>query len=208
MLESAMIKAITFDLDGVYFLNGKSNFIVNLGTKYGISEDEAKRVFLKSEQMNVLYKTGKMSDEEFWTWAKNEWNLADNWQKLPELMIEGYEVNEEVVPIVKAAREKGYKTVICSSNFPARIEGLQKRFGFLDNFDAWTLSYEVGHNKPDKELFAELVGRSGLEAPEIAFADDLQMTVDVAKEVGISAFLYENFDQFMGELKKLGVEIE
>jgi putative hydrolase of the HAD superfamily len=208
MLESAMIKAITFDLDGVYFLNGKSNFIANLQTKYGVSEDEAKRVFLKSEQMNVLYKTGKMSDEEFWTWAKNEWKISDDWQKLPELMIEGYEVNEEVVPIVKAARGKGYKTVICSSNFPARIEGLQKRFGFLNNFDAWALSYEVGHNKPDKELFEELVRRSGLDASEITFADDLQITVDAAKEVGISAFLYENFDQFMGELKKLGVEIE
>ena len=202
-----MIKAITFDLDGVYFQNGKSNFIANLGKKYGVSEDEAKRVFLKSDQMNTDYKTGKMSDEEFWTWAKNEWNISDEWQKLPELMIEGYEVNENVVSIVKTVREKGYKTVICSSNFPARIEGLQKRFGFLHNFEAWALSYEVGHNKPDKELFEELVRRSDVEANEIAFADDFEPTVMSAKVVGISAFLYENFDQFLGELRKLGVEI-
>lgn len=207
MLESAMIKAITFDLDGVYFQNGKSNFIANLGKTYSVSEDEAKRVFLKSDQMNILYKTGKMSDEEFWSWAKNEWKITDEWQKLPQLMIEGYEVNEEVVKIVKTAREKGYKTVICSSNFPSRINGLQMRFGFLDNFDAWALSYEVGHNKPDKELFEELVNRAGVEASEIAFADDLDVTVQAAKEVGISAFLYTDFDQFMGELVRLGVKI-
>ena len=45
-----MIKVITFDLDGVYFPNGKANFISALG-KLGISEDEVKRVFLKSPQI-------------------------------------------------------------------------------------------------------------------------------------------------------------
>lgn len=54
-----MIKAVCFDLDGVYFLNGKTNFINSL--KYlGVSENEAKRVFLKSDQMNKQYKLGKM----------------------------------------------------------------------------------------------------------------------------------------------------
>ncbi len=45
------IKVITFDLDGVYFPNGKANFIKSL-ENLGVSEDEAKRVFLKSTQMN------------------------------------------------------------------------------------------------------------------------------------------------------------
>ena len=37
-----MIKAICFDLDGVYFLNGKSNFIKAL-VDLGVPEDEAAR---------------------------------------------------------------------------------------------------------------------------------------------------------------------
>ncbi|MFA6270722.1 MAG: hypothetical protein WC657_05980 [Candidatus Paceibacterota bacterium] len=68
------IKVITFDLDGVYFPNGKANFIKSL-ENLGVSEDEAKRVFLKSPQMNQEYKNGKMTDEEFWTWAVSEWKL-------------------------------------------------------------------------------------------------------------------------------------
>ena len=42
-----MIKAITFDLDGVYFPNGKANFIKAL-VNLGVAEDEAKRVFFRS----------------------------------------------------------------------------------------------------------------------------------------------------------------
>ena len=201
-----MIKAITFDLDGVYFINGKSNFISNLG-KLGVSEDEAKRVFLQSDEMNKLYKEGKMTDEEFWSWASKEWKLDKTPRELMELLISGYEVDESVDEIVKNVRANGYKTLICTSNFPARINGLQERFKFLDNFDAWALSYEVGFNKPAKELFEELVKKSGVNANEIVFADDHQENVDGAKAVGIEAFFYEGFDKFIEKLKELGVNV-
>ena len=201
-----MIKAITFDLDGVYFVNGKSNFISNLG-KLGVSESEAKRVFLQSDEMNNVYKVGKMTDKEYWSWAAKEWKLNNTPKELMELLISGYEVDEGVVEIVKKVKESGYKTLICTSNFPARINGLQKKFKFLDNFDAWSLSYEVGFNKPAKELFKELVRKSGVEASEIVFADDHKPSVDSAREIGIEAFFYEGFDKFMEKLVELGVKI-
>lgn len=203
-----MIKAVTFDLDGVYFVNGKENFIKNLGIRFGISEDEAKRVFLRSDEMNNLYKTGKMTDKDFWTFAALEWKIDLDWQQLPKLMIEGYEVDTRVVETVKQVRKNGYKTLICSSNFPARINGLQERFGFLDDFDTWALSYEVGFNKPDKRLYEALVEKSGFEAGEIVYSDDDEVRAGVAKEVGLSAFVYQSFDQFVGELRKMGVNWE
>ncbi len=201
-----MIKAITFDLDGVYFVNGKSNFIANLG-KLGVSESEAKRVFLESHEMNNLYKVGKMTDDEFWTWAGKEWNLSLKPQELIDLLISGYEVDDSVVEVVKKVRKNGYKTLICTSNFPARINGLQKRFKFLDNFDVWALSYEVGFNKPTKELFEELIRKSNVKANEIIFADDHDENVEGAKKVGIHAFIYEGFDKFIEKLKTLGVNV-
>lgn len=201
-----VIKAITFDLDGVYFPNGKANFIKALGN-LGISEDEAKRVFLKSDQMNKLYEIGKMTDEEFWTWVAKEWKIDKSPQELIELLIDSYDVDPNVVEIVTGVRKNGYKTLICSSNFPARINGLQKKFRFLDDFDAWVLSYEIGFNKPSKELFEELIKKSGVSAEEIVFADDRAENIDSAKSVGITTFLYENFDKFIDQLKSLGVKI-
>jgi FMN phosphatase YigB (HAD superfamily) len=69
-----MIEAITFDLDGVYFPNGKTNFLKALQDR-GVSEGEAKRVFLKSDEMNNQYKLGKMSDKDYWMWAASEWGI-------------------------------------------------------------------------------------------------------------------------------------
>ena len=200
------IKVITFDLDGVYFPNGKANFIKSL-ENLGVSGDEAKRVFLKSPQMNQEYKNGKMTDEEFWNWAISEWKLAITWQEVTRLLIDDYYVDENVVSTVKKLREAGYKTAICSNNFPARINGLQDRFGFLDDFDVVVLSYEVGESKPSKKIFEELVRKSEVEAGPIVFADDNPDNLDGAKEVGITTFLYEGFEKYLDQLKSVGVSI-
>lgn len=201
-----MIKAICFDLDGVYFLNGKSNFIKTL-IELGVSEDEAKRVFLKSDQMNKQYKLGKMTDDAFWSWALREWKLNLTIGEVVELLIKGYETNEPAVEYVKNVRKAGYKTVICSNNFPARINGLQNRFKFLDDFDVVVLSYEVGIDKPNKEIFQQLISKSEVKADEIVYSDDDESKMDGAKELGINTFLYTDFDAFVKHLESLGVKI-
>lgn len=201
-----MIKAICFDLDGVYFLNGKSNFIKSL-IKLGVSEDEAKRVFLKSDQMNKQYKLGKMTDDEFWTWALNEWNVSLSVKEIIDLLIEGYETNEPAVKYVKDVRNAGYRTVICSNNFPARINGLQQKFGFLNDFDVVVLSYEVGIDKPNKEIFQSLVEKTGVKPDEIVYSDDDDSKMLGASELGIQTFLYTDFEAFIQRLKNLGISI-
>ena len=201
-----MIRAITFDLDGVYFVNGKSNFITSLGN-LGVSETEAKRVFLQSDEMNLQYKTGKMTDEEFWSWALKEWKLSLSVTEVVDLLIRGYEVDEQVVEIVKKVRVLDYKTLVCTNNFPARISGLQKRFGFLNNFDVVVVSCEEGYIKPQKELFEALIHKSGVAPQEIFIADDYEAALETAKSLGIETLYYTDFAGFLARLRELGVAI-
>ncbi|MDD5731951.1 MAG: HAD-IA family hydrolase [Patescibacteria group bacterium] len=201
-----MIKAITFDLDGVYFINGKENFVKNL-VKLGVSEDEARRVFLKSDKMNKEYKRGLIDDNGFWSWAIKEWGLNLSVQEISDLLISGYELNKTIVHYVHKSKLKGYKNCICTNNFPARIEGLKNRFHFIDNFDVKVLSYEVGELKPNPIMFEELIRQSGVKPEEIAYADDSEANVEEAKKLGINAFFYENNEQFISELNKMGAEL-
>jgi putative hydrolase of the HAD superfamily len=201
-----MIKVICFDLDGVYFINGKKNFIANLVSR-GVTEEEAIRVFLKSDQMNQQYKTGRINDEAYWSWAAKQWGLNLSPQELIDLMIAGYEVNQPAAALVKKVREEGYKTAICSNNFPARINGLNKRFNFLADFDVVVVSYEVGVLKPDQKIFETLIEKSGVKPGEIVYSDDDAGKIEGATKLGVKTFVYEDFDQFCQELKKLGLRI-
>ena len=201
-----MIKVITFDLDGVYFLNGKENFITNL-VKLGVSEDKAKEVFLKSDKMNKEYKTGLISDEEFWTWALKEWGLAINPSEIINLLISGYQINQAAVELAKKLRSHGYQTAICSNNFSARVNGLNQKFNFLADFDVVIFSHEIGILKPDKRIFEALIKKSQTNPDQIAYSDDDPEKLKGAIELGIKTFVYQNFNQFCRELRNLGVKI-
>lgn len=179
--QKKMINGITFDLDGVYFINGK---------------EEVVQVFLKSDRMNKEYKEGKIDDQEFWSWAVGEWGINKTVEEVVELLISGYEVAQSVRHVVKKVRANGYKTLVCSNNFPAGVNGLHQRFGFLDDFDVAVFSFEVGFAKPSKRIFRELVRRTNLKPEEIVFADD-----------NLNNLAGADFDSYLRRLKELGIEI-
>jgi len=148
-----------------------------------------------------------MTDDEYWIWALSEWNLDLSVSEIISLLIQGYEVNSRVVKTAKKIRENGYKTLICSNNFPARINGLQQRFQFLNDFDATVFSYEIGATKPSEKIFIELARRAKVETSGIVFADDNDLNLDGAKSIGILTFRYTTFDQFITDLKSVNVNL-
>jgi HAD superfamily hydrolase (TIGR01509 family) len=109
--------------------------------------------------------------------------------------------------LARTIRAEGFKTLICSNNFPARIKGLQEKFGFLDDFDVVVLACEVGDIKPNKKIFEELIKRSGVQPDEIFYTDDSQAALDTAKGLGISTHYYAGFEEFVETLEKLGIKI-
>lgn len=189
-----MIKAVTFDLDGVYFtsesfskfkqLIGISNFDDNLMTKF---------------------KTGELSEDQFWNFVRSSLGVTLNNDQIFRLLADSYQVNQNVVDTVKKVRELGIKTCICTNNFPTRINALDQKFHFLSDFDVKVFSFQVGVVKPDPKIFQTLITQSSYLPSEIFYADDKQANVDSALSLGINAFVYTGFENFILKLKDLGV---
>lgn len=119
----------------------------------------------------------------------------------------GYRVNKEVQSTLASLRASGYKTLICSNNFPARIEGLQRRFNFLKDFDAVVLSYELGVTKPSRAIYQELIHRSGVPAESMVYTDNKDENITAAQAVGLCALHCIDFSTFVDELHEIGVSI-
>lgn len=173
----------------------------------GVDPLEVRRVFYQSDEMNEQYKLGKIGDQEFWSWAAAEWQLDHSPANLLNMLLDCYKPDEKVAETVRKVRAAGYKTLVCSNNFSGRIAGLQERFGFLDDFDGTAFSYALGVQKPSKEIFQALINIAGVEPGEIIYADDNADRLGGAEELGIKTFVYKDFDQFMSELNKLGVQL-
>lgn len=201
-----MIKAICFDLDGVYFTEtGKKAFHKKLVDIVG-DEGKVVHVLYKSDEMRSFV-TGKITEQEFFDFVREYLSIDSSNQEISDLWVEEYEIDSKVRESVLKARENGYITCICSNNNPARVNALEKKFRFLTDFDVVVFSYEVGFFKPTKEIFQTLIDKSGVKANEIVYSDDNPERLDGAKELGINTFVYGDFDSFIQEIRDLGVEI-
>ena len=200
-----MIKAICFDLDGVYFTSAGVNTFKQALVDLGVTPQDVEYM-LYGKPMKE-FKRGEIEEGAFWKNAVEYWKLDKSPQEIIDLLTLGYEIDPEVGELVKKVRDNGYKTCICSNNYVTRINALEKKFNFLDNFDSYVFSYEIGIIKPDKGIFEELVKRTGVKPSELVYSDDGEDKLKGALEIGINAFLYENFEQFKDKLIELGVKI-
>jgi putative hydrolase of the HAD superfamily len=201
------IKAICFDLDGVYFTpKGKNSFHDALTAEYGIPKETVDAFMYRGAEMASLVR-GEITNEEFWNRLREDTGITATDQELTERWVRDYEVNQDVRTAVLKAKELGYETCVCTNNNGIRLPILMERFQLHNDFDVIISSHQVGHTKPEKEIFEELIKALGIEPEELVYSDDNPARLHGAQELGTQTFVYENFDQFLGELKKLGVTL-
>lgn len=194
-MVNSSIKAVVFDLDGVYFEHGTERFMDALKKRYGLPEEKIREVYFRSPQMSD-YKQGKITDSEFWGYAISEWGIPATQEELTNLLLEGYEENPDVLQFIDQLRRQHVKTAACTNNFPARLEGLDQRFGLSERFDVIVASYKEGVLKPDERIFYILADRLGCQPQEIVMSDDREANVQSLQRLGFQAFLYEGLDAF------------
>jgi len=199
-----MVKGIIFDLDGVYFVGGTTNFLDNVSSKFGLDRDKVLQVYLKSDKMQQ-YKRGEISGEEFWSWAIEELGIDSTKQELLDILGEGYEVNPLTTELLQKVRAQGIKAIICTNNFRERIELLESRFNFQKDFDHVVLSYKHGILKPD--LLTKVEEISGFAPEDILIIDDGEDIIQSAKERGYQTILCEDSSKIPEYLKEKGLDI-
>lgn len=202
-MANLQIRAICFDLDGVYFTSaGFSSFKQKI-MDMGVSKDDVDHI-LHGEPMD-RFKRGEVGEEVFWQEAIEYWKLPTAPDDVVRLLPLGYEINAAVDQLVREVRARGYQTCICSNNFTTRVNALQEKFGFLEKFDVHVFSYEVGVLKPDKKIFEALVEAVRCKPEELVYSDDNEDKLTGARGLGITCFLYVDFNSFMQQLRTLGI---
>ena len=195
MNDDAKIKAVVFDLDGVYFENGTESFVNALKRNYGLGQNKIEEIYFYSDEIKKL-KRGQISSADFWRFAVSQWGIDATRKELVEMMLAGYSIHEQTMAYVVKLREAGVKTAVCTNNFSDRLEGLKEKFGLGCHFDTIVSSHELGVTKPDSRIFHHLAGKLGLPPNRIVMSDDKQSNIVALRALGFEAFLYEGWDDF------------
>ena len=198
-----MIKAVCFDLDGVFFSEQSFRRFKSHLAEYTDHIAIIDEVF--HGPMMDKFKTNMIIEEEFWHYVRQTLEISLTNEEIFKILRGSYRVNVDVESYVRKIRAAGYMTCLCSNNFITRIRELEKEFAFLKHFDPAIFSYDIGVLKPDIEIFRALVQQCGVDASEIVYSDDCETKLSGARELGIQTCHFKNIIQFQHKLSSLGV---
>ncbi len=207
-----MIKVVCFDLDGVFFKRVHEGIIDILVRKFQLEKSFVENVMFVRSANEGGYNNLKLGigyEDTYWDWFFTTLGIADRYTLKDYLadLHNCYQINQEAAELISGLHSRGIKTAICSNNYRANILGLKEKFELDKYFDVQVYSYEIGVMKPEVKIYEELIKQANVKAEEIALSDDSPNKLAGAVSLGIKAFVYENFAQFIAELKNLGVEI-
>lgn len=154
------------------------------------------RIWPVYEDLRPAYDSGNVGDERFWRQLQVRAELE------PFDIVEAVEADwesamaedPEMVAYVLSLINARYCCGILS-NVPA---GLARRaraaHGWLDSFDAVTMSCDIGLVKPDPRAFAVALDAMGVSAKETVFFDADPGNVRAAEEFGLRSVLFTGPD--------------
>lgn len=199
-----MIKVIAVDLGGVYFSEGKKIAVEKLAEENGYDKGLVLKLLRSPKSLEL--RKGLISDKEFWDWAQK--NLPNGYSAplIRQVWYDSYLPDIEIEKLVKKLRGI-YKIIVFSENIKARVEYLDSKYHFRQNFDQEVYSYDykmLKYYSPEKNkgFYEALIKASDCRAEEILAIDDGIDTIKMLKFLGVNAVLYKR-----GEAEKLKREL-
>lgn len=188
-----MLKAMLFDVDGVLVLGDRWD--KHLSRDYGITEEMTQQFFTSRFGACV---TGKADLKEEiapflrqWQWAGTVDDFLQHW------FSSSREVNQPLLAYIRQLRSQGQPCYIATMQEQYRTAYLLEEMGFAQEFDGMFSSAYIGHMKSKPEFYHHILHKlTPMQAEEIIFWDDTPHNVATAREVGIQAEVYTDFESF------------
>ncbi|MBI5580626.1 MAG: HAD-IA family hydrolase [Deltaproteobacteria bacterium] len=134
----------------------------------------------------------------------DRWNCAERLTDTLRVLT-AIEVYDDVMEAVQALRYCGVACHLASNQQSHRARHMSEGMGYRSLFDGEFYSCYLGVAKPDVEYFAAILRGLGLPGRSVLFLDDVEANVAAAREVGLSAVVYDGASG-VSELRRLLIE--
>ncbi len=200
-----MIRAVIFDLGGVYFTNGTTLAIRKFSKVLGVPEKKLLQLFNPMDGYALEYRTGRMSRDDFWGNVTRALNVKySDYEKLENIWKNSYRPLVGMQSIVNQVRKR-YKVALLSGNVPEVAEYMKKKYRLSKHFDVCVFSFEVGFNKNHPKMFNDVLKKLNVRADECLFIDDKKTYTETARKLGIRTVKFSSVRELKKRLRQIGV---
>ena len=191
------IEAIILDIGGVIWLPNDVRLSDKWAARCGLDAEAFDQIAYRSEWGKQAM-LGTMTHLEFWAKVGEALNLAGS--DLRELEADYWDGvwDSNMLDLCRTLQPQ-YQLGIVSDAF-SDARNTVKPWVNGDLFDAIIFSAEEGICKPDPRIFQKALRELDVEPERALFVDDRAKNVEGAKQVGLHAFQYQNYPQFLQEL--------
>ena len=196
-----MISVIAFDYGGVIEISEK-NIVQEIVRYLGIQKEEWSNAYFS---LNNLCNTGEHSWTQVMVITAEKVGATPeqilNIENLLQLDTANKKLNLELIEKIRSLKPK-YKIAL-TSNYAASLRQKLIDQGVVSLFDEIIISGEVGHQKPQPEIFNLLCERMHIKTSELVFIDDTQRSLEGADKIGYTPILYTNNQKLFEDLSKI-----
>ncbi|TRZ95240.1 HAD family phosphatase [bacterium] len=205
-MEGSRIKVILCDLGNVLVDFNHQAAAKRISSFCAKSPKEIFELFFDSPATDY-FERGKVSPGEFYMQVKEMLDLKLSYDSFVPIWNDIFFLsgkNRSVYRLVNILRAS-YKTAMLSNINLLHYEYLKKGFPVFGVFDKLFLSFELGLNKPDKEIYKKVIEAMQVSPQEIFYTDDRAELVQSANSLGIKGYVFSDFQQLICDIRDSGI---
>jgi HAD superfamily hydrolase (TIGR01509 family) len=194
-----MLKAIIFDLNGVFITSPKLSDRFELD--FGIPSSE----FLPelSRIMDAVRRPGATSTFAYWKPLLEKWSISMNEKAFWKYWFEAETPSDEMIALARDLKGEGMKVITLSNNFKERAEYYAHYPWMQSVVEKAYFSWQTGFVKPDLEAWKLVLTDFQLEPQECIYFDDQEKNLIAAESLGIRSFMFESSESTRMQINNL-----
>ncbi len=201
-------KAIGFDYGGVLAGEPGPEFAVNVAKMLGIDIATYRAAYFK---FNKQVNRNEISWPELWRLFLEDLGQDTRYEELMQMSNAYHDrlktIKPEMLRLVDRLRAHGYKLGMLSNNTISMAKHIESE-GIAKHFDVVHVSAVTQLVKPEVRAFTNFAESLGVVAEDLIFIDDSEKSLSTAEEAGYTPILFQNYEQLLSELSRLGVEYQ
>ena len=203
------IRAIFFDFGGVILKTFDGVDHPGIEERFGL-EPKSLRLMVYRDSRYADFQVGKCTYDE-WVASIRASLDAQVPEKAAEILQAYFEsehsLNPDMVALVQRLHGR-FTLGIISNTVPGMETRMQEQIPDLIRlFDIRIGSGDVGLAKPDPAIFHHAMEKAKVSPSQSVFTDDYYKHSDAARELGMHAFHFTGYEQFVEDLRSIGVQV-
>ena len=203
------IRAIFFDFGGVLLKTFDGVDHPGIEQRFGL-EPKSLRLMVYRDSRYGDFQVGKCTYDE-WVASIRAAMDAQIPYKAADVLRAFFEsdhlLNPDMVALVRSLHGN-YTLGIISNTVPGMEDRMQERIpDLIGLFEVRVGSGDLGLAKPDPAIFHHAMDAAGVAPAQSVFTDDYNKHADAARALGMHAFHFTGYGQFVQDLRSIGVQV-